>query len=163
MTAATPSSTPSSMPSSNWVPKDHPVLSAFLSVKDARGLADFIVGVFDARLAECMSRPDGVLAHGELRIGDSNVMLSETCEQVGLLTGAMYVYTPDVDAVFARAVEKGATPLMPPMDQFWGDRMAGVRDAWGNLWWLATHRETLTPDELNRRAAEAAAAQHAQK
>ncbi len=72
-------------------------------------------------------------------------------------------YIEDVDATFARAVEAGATVLMPPMDMFWGDRFAKIQDPAGHLWSLATHVEDLTPEQMDAKMKEAMAAMQAPK
>lgn len=139
----------------NWLPKDHPVLSACLCVKDAAKLRDFLVAVFDAQVNACHVDPSGVLRHAEARIGDAVVMLGEASGGLwGPMTGAFYVYVPDCDATFRRAVEAGATPVLEPANFFYGDRHGTVRDAWGNLWSLGTHIEDVGPEELARRSKE---------
>ena len=141
-------------PKAHWLPKDRPVLQTCISGKDAAKLRDFIVRVFDAKVNECHSDPSGVLRHAEANIGGCVVMLGEACGPFGPQTASFYVYVPDCDAVYARAVEAGATPVMPPQTFFYGDRHGTVRDAWGNLWSAATHVEDVSPEEMARRAQE---------
>ena len=68
------------------------------------------------------------------------------------MSGSIYLYVPDTDAVYQQALEAGATSVMEPADQFYGDRNAGVKDPSGNLWWIATHKEDVSPEELAKRA-----------
>ena len=68
---------------------------------------------------------------------------------------ALYVYVPDTDATYQRALKAGGVSTMEPSNQFYGDRNAGVRDECGNLWWIGTHIEDVSPEELKRRAAKA--------
>jgi len=73
---------------------------------------------------------------------------------VGATTASLYLYVEDVDAAFHRAVAAGARPVMPPADMFWGDRYASVADPFGHQWGIATHKEDVPPEEMERRAAE---------
>jgi uncharacterized glyoxalase superfamily protein PhnB len=138
----------------HWLPKERPMLTTCLSVKDAAKLRDFIVRVFDAKVHECHSDPSGVLRHAEAKIGESVIMFGESCGEWGPQTASFYVYVPDCDAVYARAIEAGASPVMPPATYFYGDRHGTVRDPWGNTWSPATHVEDVSPEEMARRAQE---------
>lgn len=115
---------------------------------------DFTVKVFGAKEFERMTKPDGRVMHAEVEIGGSVVMVSDTSESSKAMPGMLYVYVDDVDAAYARAIAAGATSIMEPADQFYGDRHGGVRDFAGNQWWIATHKEEVSPDELQRRAKE---------
>ena len=100
-----------------------------------------------------MPRPDGTIMHAEVRIGDSLVMMGEPMGDGQPLFGSLYLYVHDVDAVYKRALQAGATSTSEPADQFYGDRSAGIKDPVGNQWWIATHKEDLPPEEIARRAA----------
>jgi PhnB protein len=96
------------------------------------------------------------LIHAEVSIGNSRVMLGEVMgpeQQVS--SSYFYVYVNDADALYKRAVGAGASVVSQPADQFWGDRMGTVRDPFGNLWSIATHKEDPTPDEIAKRMAKA--------
>jgi PhnB protein len=99
-----------------------------------------------------MSRPDGTIAHAEVRIGDSAVMMGEPMGEQQPRPATLYLYVNDTDAVYQRALQAGATSLMEPADQFYGDRNAGVQDVFGNYWWIGTHKEDVSPEELKKRA-----------
>jgi len=99
-----------------------------------------------------MARADGSIGHAEVRIGDSVIMLSDARDQWKPLQSAVYLYVPDTDVVYRRALEAGATSVMEPADQFYGDRNAGVQDPAGNFWWIGTHQEDVSREELERRA-----------
>jgi uncharacterized glyoxalase superfamily protein PhnB len=101
-----------------------------------------------------MMRPDGKVMHAEFKIGDSIVMVADTSERAQATSTALYLYVPNVDAVYQKAIAAGATSLMEPQDQFYGDRSAAVRDAVGNRWFIGTHVEDVSPAELKKRAAE---------
>jgi uncharacterized glyoxalase superfamily protein PhnB len=92
--------------------------------------------------------------HAELRLGDSLVMIAEASAQYGPFPAMLHLYLEDVDAVYRRALAAGAAALQEPADQFYGDRTAGVRDAFGNTWWLATHIEDVPLEEMQRRASQ---------
>jgi PhnB protein len=98
-----------------------------------------------------MERPDGKVAHAEVILGDSILMLGETTAEAKLQSAGIYLYVPDVDATYRRALQAGATSVAEPADQFYGDRNARVRDAWGNFWGIATHVEDVPPEEMKRR------------
>jgi uncharacterized glyoxalase superfamily protein PhnB len=103
-------------------------------------------------LGEPMKRPDGLVMHTEIKIGDSRVMISDASEQHPPMPTMLYLYVPDCDAVFKRAVSAGGTSIMEPADQFYGDRSGGVKDPAGNHWFIGTHKEDVAPQELKRRA-----------
>jgi PhnB protein len=122
---------------------------------------------------ECfrMNGPNGKsIGHAQLKIGDSVFMLADEFPQMNSLSPesiggspvSMYVYVEDVDAVFNQAVSAGATVLNPVMDMFYGDRWGYIKDPFGHLWSIATHKKDLTPDEL-KKAAEIAFAEMSRK
>ncbi len=130
-----------------------------------RGCAEAIVfyaKAFGARQLSRMDGPDGKVMHAELRIGDRVLFVGDEAPEMGApspqgLGGSpvsLLHYVKDVDAVFARAVEAGAKPVMPPADMFWGDRYGMVVDPFGHRWGLATHKADLT-DAQTRKAMEA--------
>src|SRR5689334_21174716 len=108
-----------------------------------------------------MKRPDGAVAHAEMRIGDSVVMLGEACAEYPPITAFFYLYVEDVDGCYRRAIRAGGVTVTEPRDQFYGDRSAGVRDPGGNTWWIATHKEDVPDQEVERRFQESLAHQGA--
>jgi uncharacterized glyoxalase superfamily protein PhnB len=90
--------------------------------------------------------------HAEVTIGDSVIMMGEPMGEFKPMPCMIYVYVEDTDAVYKQALKAGATSVMEPADQFYGDRNAGVKDMAGNLWWIATHVEDVAPEELEKRA-----------
>ncbi|GAB5526019.1 MAG: Dot/Icm type IV secretion system effector PhnB [Roseivirga sp.] len=137
----------------NPIPKDYPRASPFLMVTDINKEADFLTTVFDAVETERIQLPDGTVKHVELRIGDSVIMLGEDSGRMGAMNSMVYLYVEDTAATYEKALAAGATAVMPPGEQFYGDINAGIRDSFGHYWWLATHVEDLTEDEMNERAA----------
>jgi uncharacterized glyoxalase superfamily protein PhnB len=134
-------------------PDGYHSVTPYLAVEGAERLLDFLKRAFDAADPhECMRRPDGSIQHAEVKIGDSIVMLADARGQWQPRPSILYLYVDDTDATYRRALEAGATSLMEPATQFYGDRNAGVQDPSGNYWWIATHLEDVSPEELKRRA-----------
>ena len=133
------------------IPDGYHSVTPYLTVQGAAKLLDFLKQAFAAIELHRMTRPDGTVGHAEVRIGDSVVMLAEARDEWKPMPGAMYLYVNDTDAAYQRALQAGATSLMEPADQFYGDRNAGVKDPVGNHWWIATHKEDVPPEELAKR------------
>lgn len=136
------------------IPKGYHSVTPYLFVRGVADLIDFLILAFDAEEKERMSLPDGVVAHAEVKIGDSIVMLGEASGKHKPLPAMLYLYVNDVDTTFKRALEAGATSIREPRNEFYGDRSGGVQDAFGNQWWIATHVEDLSPEELKKREEE---------
>jgi PhnB protein len=136
----------------NPVPAGYATVTPYLCVADAAKLIEFLKQAFDAQLLFKMDGPGGRIMHAEMTIGDSRIMLAQP--EPGKETHAMiHLYIPDTDAVYARAIAAGATSVREPADQFYGDRSAGVRDEFGNQWYIATHIEDVSQEEMERRMA----------
>jgi len=145
------------------IPDGYHSVTPYLIVKGVAALIDFLKEAFDAVETERLPGPDGTIGHAEVRIGDSIVMMGEG-EHFEPMPAAIYLYVNDIDAAYAKALAAGATTVMEPADQFYGDRSGGVKDAFGNLWFVATHKEDVSPEEMARRAAaRAKSAEAAQK
>jgi PhnB protein len=132
------------------IPEGYHTITPYLIAEGVPRLLDFLERAFDGREVHRLAGPDGSIAHVEYRIGDSMLMLSEARGEWKPMPTCIYLFVNDTDAVYKRALEAGATSLMEPADQFYGDRNAGVKDASGNSWWIATHIEDLAPEELAR-------------
>lgn len=133
-----------------WIPEGQHVLTPYLIVKDAAKFIEFVETTFGGSTTECLRNGDKI-AHAEIRIGDSKLMLGEACEEFKAMPAGIYVYVEDTDATYHRALKNGATCVHKPADQFYGDRSGGVQDQWGNYWWIATHKETVSHQELQKR------------
>jgi PhnB protein len=136
------------------IPEGYHSVQPYLLVKGARRLLEFVRKVFDATQGETMPGPDGTVMHAEVKIGDSTVMIADAQGPWQPTTAALYVYVQDVDATYKKALAAGATSAMEPADQFYGDRHGGVKDEFGNFWWIATHIEDVPKEEMARRAQE---------
>jgi uncharacterized glyoxalase superfamily protein PhnB len=137
------------------IPEGYSTVSPYLIGTDAAKTIDLLVRAFGATEQFRSLRPDGTVGHAEVKIGDSVIMIADAGPEVPAMPATIHVYVPDVDASYRRAVAAGATSVREPADQFYGDRNAGVKDHAGNQWWIATHKEDLTPEEIQRRAQQA--------
>jgi uncharacterized glyoxalase superfamily protein PhnB len=143
------------------IPEGYHTITPYLVVDGAEKIVHFMKEAFGAQpVFEPMARPDGKIMHGEFKIGDSIVMISDPSERAQATSVALHVYVPNVDAVFQKAVKAGARPLMEPADQFYGDRSGSVTDPAGNRWHIGTHIEDVSPAELKKRAADFMKQQH---
>jgi len=134
------------------IPDGYRTVTPYLTVEDAARLLEFLKQAFGAVETFRMSGPDGSIRHAEARIGDSMVMIGQARDQWRPRPGTIYLYVPDVDATYKRALAAGAKSTQEPATHFYGDRSGGVEDSQGNVWWIATHVEDVPPDEMERRA-----------
>ncbi len=143
------------------IPDGFHTLTPHLIVRDAAAAIEFYRKAFGAEELRRLVRPgDPRLAHAEIKIGDSVLML---CDEVlawetrspkalGGTPVTIHMYVRDVDSVFLRAIAEGARPKVAPRDMFWGDRYAGLIDPFGHEWTLASRRKELTPEQIAERA-----------
>ncbi len=134
------------------IPEGYHTVTPYLTVQGAAKLIDFLKKAFGAETVhEPHKLPDGKIMHAEVKIGDSRVMLSDATEQMPATQTSLYLYVNDVDGVYKRAIAAGGTSTIEPMDQFYGDRSGGLKDPFGNRWWVATHKEDVPASELEKR------------
>jgi PhnB protein len=148
----------------NPIPDSYRRVTPCLTVQGAAKALEFYAAVFGATERMRTPGPGGTIAHAEIEIGDSVVIIADENPYVGTkappaggLPGSpafLYIYVEDVDAVIARAAEHRATVQRPAQDQFYGDRDGYIIDPFGHGWTIASHVEDVTPDELARRMAE---------
>jgi PhnB protein len=146
------------------IPDDYPRVSPYLCVDGAAAAIWFYGEVFGATERLRMDGPDGKLAHAELQLGDSVIMLSDEFPEHGARSPKAFggtpvtlsVYVEDVDATYERAIQAGAKGLRAVEDQFYGDRSGQFEDPFGHRWSIATHVEDVSPEEMEKRAAAAA-------
>jgi PhnB protein len=149
------------MPDVKPIPEGYPRVSPHLSVVGAANAIDFYKDVLGATERMRMGTPDGAVAHAEVQVGDSVIMIGEEMpggtdpspKTLGGSPVALFVYVEDVDDVFKRAIEAGANTVREPEDQFYGDRVAMFDDPYGHRWNIATHIEDVPPEEMEKRAA----------
>ena len=146
------------------IPEGYHSVTPYLIVDGAEEALRFYAEAFGATEVLRMPMGDsGKLAHAEIRIGDSHVMISDEWPDQGFLspkkrggaTASLLIYGEDVDAAWERAIAAGCTAERPPENQFWGDRMGTLVDPFGHRWSLATHVEDVSEEEMQRRMAEA--------
>lgn len=143
------------------IPKGYHSLTSYISVKGAGEAIEFYKKAFNASEIGRISMPDGSIAHAELQIGDSRIMLAEENVQWGNLSPqtlggspvTLCLYVEDVDAVFTKALQAGAkiTGEMEVKDQFYGDRTGSLTDPFGHKWSVMTHKEDISFEEMQRR------------
>jgi PhnB protein len=143
------------------IPEGYHSLTPAITCKNAANAIDFYKEAFGATEINRMPGPGGMIMHAELRIGDSVIFVSDEFPGMSAAPtpGAtpsyyLFLYAPDVDTIFNRAVEAGAQVSMPVVDMFWGDRYGKLTDPFGHSWGIATHVEDVAPDEMARRSAE---------
>ena len=134
------------------IPDGFHSVTPYLIVPGVAKLIDFLKQAFEAEETHRSTRPDGAIMHAQVTIGDSAVMMGEPMGEFQPMPGSIYLYVNDTDAVYKHALRACATSIMEPADQFYGDRNAGVKDPSGNIWWIATHKEDVPPEELAKRA-----------
>jgi uncharacterized glyoxalase superfamily protein PhnB len=136
----------------NPIPEGYHTLTPMVNVKNVPGLMAFLRDAFGAQETMRFNLPDGSIMHAEMKIGDSPYMMGELMGDMPPSRSTIYFYVNDVDATYRAALAAGGESLYEPVDQFWGDRTAAVRDPSGSTWWIATHVEDLDPQEMARRA-----------
>lgn len=143
------------------IPENYHSVTPYLIVNGAAQAIDFYKQVFGASELFRFPRPDGGIAHAEIKIGDSVLMLADENPQIGAqspqaLGGTsmgLMIYLPDVDQVFERALAAGAKTQQPVENKFYGDRSGAVIDPFGHQWTIATHVEDVSPQEMEKRMA----------
>jgi PhnB protein len=148
------------------VPAGYHTVTPYLVCRGAAGAIDFYKRAFGAKEKMRMPGPDGRVAHAEIQIGDSRVMLGDEFPEMGARSpealggsaGSVFLYVKNVDAFADKAVAAGATVLMPIQDMFWGDRYGKLKDPFGHEWSIATHKEDVTAKQMAKRAQSAMSA-----
>lgn len=152
------------------VPEGFHTITPHLVVRDAARAIEFYKQAFGAEVRSIHPMPDGKIMHADLKIGDSIFMLHDEFPSMKVLSPqslggssvTLNLYVEDVDALFNRAASAGAKVVMPVMDMFWGDRYGQLEDPFGHRWSLATHKEDLSSEEIEKRG-QAAMAQMAKQ
>jgi uncharacterized glyoxalase superfamily protein PhnB len=135
------------------IPEGSHTVTPYLVVEGIPKLIEFLEQAFGAQEIFRMARPDGGVAHAEVKIGDSMVMMGAPMGDFKAKPCSLYLYVEDVDAVYQRAIQAGGTSVREPSNQFYGDRTGGVIDPCGNYWGIATHVEDVPPAEVAKRFA----------
>jgi PhnB protein len=148
------------------IPAGFHAVTPYLTMSDGARALEFYGKAFGAKVRMRMDAPGGRIGHAEIKIGDSVIMMGDEFPQpdgtkapssLGGSSSSLFVYVPNVDASFKRAVDAGCRGVMPPTDMFWGDRFGRLIDPFGHHWGLATHKEDVSPAEMKKRSAAAMA------
>ncbi len=142
------------------IPENLSPITACLVVRDATAALEFYQQAFDAKPGLMLKTPDGKLAHGEMLVAGTTVMLVEEFPNgdlvsplsVGRATSSLIIYVKEIDKTYAHAVAAGAEIVHPIENQFYGDRAGTVVDPFGHVWTIASHTERLTKEEIQKRA-----------
>lgn len=137
----------------NPIPETYGSVTPYFVVEGAEGFLGFLQSAFGATVRgnDVMRGPDGRIGHAEVEIGDSIVMLADVPPDGEATRAMLNLYVEDCDATYKKALAAGAESVSEPEDQFYGDRSGGVRDKWGNQYYISTHIEDVSPEEMERR------------
>jgi PhnB protein len=141
------------------IPDGYHSVTPYLIINGAAEGIDYYKKAFGATELFRMPTPDGKIGHAEIKIGDSPIMLADEFPEMGYkspqsLGGSpvsIMIYVEDVDAMFIQAIAAGGKEQRPVKDQFYGDRMGTLEDPYGHVWHVATHKEDVTPEEMEKR------------
>ena len=143
------------------IPEGSESATPYLSIKGAADAIEFYKKAFGATEIMRVAGPDGRIGHAELKIGKAKFMLADEYPEMGFLSPrtlggspvTIHVYVEDVDALAGRAEAAGAKVRRPVADQFYGDRAGQLEDPFGHVWHFATHKEDVSSEEMQKRAA----------
>ncbi len=142
------------MPHAKPIPDGYTAITPYLIVENAAGLLDFLERAFGAVERMRVPMPQGGIGHAEVEIDGAVLMLADAAPpDFPAGNTLIHLYVEDVDSVYTRAVNAGATVIAEPADQFYGDRVARVGDPSGNQWSIASHIEDVDMDEVMKRMA----------
>jgi PhnB protein len=141
------------------IPEGHHAVTPYLIVKGAANAIEFYKKAFDATEVMRMPDPAGRIMHAEIKVGDSRIMMADEIPEMGFrgpqsLGGtpvSLLLYVNDVDAQAKKAVAAGAKVMRPVQDQFYGDRSGTFTDPFGHVWTIATRKEDLSNQEIQKR------------
>jgi PhnB protein len=144
------------------IPDGYHTATPHLIIQGAARAIDFYKQAFDATELFRLAGPNGKVDHAEIKIGNSVIMLADEFpdmgfrgpQSLGASASSIMLYVEDVDARFKQALAAGAVEVRPVQDQFYGDRSGTLKDPFGHVWTISTHKEDLSPAEIDRRYAE---------
>ena len=143
------------------IPEGFQSITPYLGIEKAAEAIEFYKKAFDAIAVMRLDMPDGKVGHAELRIGGSPIMLGSPCDESafgsprdGHTSVGIHPYVNDVDKQYKQAITAGGTVISEPKDQFYGDRCGTLKDPFGHVWFVATHKEDLTEAQIRQRAME---------
>jgi len=139
----------------NYLPEGYSLVTPFISVPNASGLIEFLSKAFGFQTRLRMDTPSGEIGHAEVALGNSVLMVADPDERAINMPACVHLYVEEVDRTYKAALEAGATSETEPETHFYGDRSATVVDQWGNRWFISTHVEDVSDEEMRKRAVEA--------
>jgi PhnB protein len=147
------------------IPTGFHTATPYLTLNDCASAIEYYKKAFGATEIMRMAGPPGKIGHAEIKIGDSIIMLADEMpggedrapKSLGGTTAAIFLYVTDVDSTYKGAVDAGAKSVMAPADMFWGDRFGKLIDPFGHSWAMATHKEDVAPEEMQKRMKQEAA------
>ena len=143
----------------HYIPDGYHTVTPYLIVKGAASALEVYQKAFGAKELCRMPQPDGRIGHAEIKVGDSHIMLADECpemdvrspQSLGGTSVHILLYVEDVDSTAVQATAAGLTVLRPVKDQFYGDRSGCFQDPFGHIWTISTHKEDVSPEEMERR------------
>src|SRR2546425_10526714 len=140
-----------SVTKANPIPQDYGTVTPYLIVDGVPRLIDFLRETFHAEERARINDREDHVGHAEIKIGNSIVMMADSTPQYNPIPSQLYVYVDNVDDVYKRGLKAGGTSEQEPATQFYGDRTAAVKDPTGNVWWIASRVEDVSPQEMEKR------------
>lgn len=135
----------------NFKPEGYNTITPYFISSSADKLIAFIKEAFEAKENGIHRLEDGSIMHADFTIGDSHVMISSATDKYPANNLMLHLYMEDVDSVYNQALKAGGKSLREPTNEFYGDRSAGIEDPLGNQWWIATHIEDISEEEMEKR------------
>ena len=133
------------------IPEGYSAVTPYLIVRDVDKLLEFLKSAFNATVVDVSRDAEGRVMHGDVTIGGAHIMMGQANEKWPEKLGSIHLYVPDSDAVYRSAIDAGGKSLYEPTTHFYGDRSSGVEDPCGVTWWISTHVEDVSPEEMQRR------------
>ena len=138
------------MTTKNPTPENYSTVCPYLMVDSIEKQIEFLQAVFGADLKENLKNADGVTMHGEVKIGDTVIMMGRGSEGISSQPSMNYVYVSDADMIYNKAIELGSISISEPTDQFYGIRDGGFKDFHGNTWFIAQHLKVVSTEEMEK-------------
>lgn len=133
------------------VPDGFSAVTPYLILRDVDRLLAFVQAAFEAKIVDVHRDGDRRVMHADVTIGGAHIMMGQANEKWPEKLGSIHLYVPDSDATYRAAIDAGARSVYEPTTHFYGDRSGGVEDPCGVTWWISTHVEDVTPEEMQQR------------
>ncbi|WP_152397951.1 VOC family protein [Paenibacillus cellulositrophicus] len=127
-------------------------VTPWITTQSTERLISFLIDAFDAQELGRVYNPDGAIGHAEVRIGDSKILMFDAAPEWPPFPSLIRLYVNDSDAMYARAIKAGAVSMTEPTTMAWGERGGRVVDPFGNIWWITSKIEDVSPEEMMERS-----------